>query len=98
MHLRLTLCGFPARVKGNPGQGDNRVNNRVTGWQMSRLRWVGIPAVALLVAGCESGPAPGGGGGRGFAKGGEYRIGADRRAQGSVWSKPGGARTAPGNP
>src|SRR5258706_16253816 len=88
MHLRLTLCGFPARVKGNPGQGDNRVNSRVTGWQMSRLRWVGIPAVALLVAGCGSGPLHLEGAGRGFAAGGEYRIGADGRGQGGVWRKP----------
>src|SRR5258706_7699645 len=88
MHLRLTLCGFPARVKGNPGQGDNRVNSRVTGWQMSRLRWVGIPAVALLVAGCESVPVHVEGADRGFAAVEEYRIGADDRVQVSVWRNP----------
>ena len=98
MHLRLTLCGFPARVQRNPGQGDNRVNNRVTGWQMSRLRWVGIPAVALLVAGCESVPAPVGGADRGFATVEEYRIGADDRVQVSVWRNPELSVTAPVRP
>ena len=55
---------------------------------MSRLRWVGIPAVALLVAGCESVPAPVEGADRGFAAVEEYRIGADDRVQVSVWRNP----------
>jgi len=56
---------------------------------MNRLRWVGIAALALLVIGCESVPAPAEGrGDRAFANVEEYRIGADDRVQVTVWRNP----------
>src|SRR6267143_4311390 len=56
---------------------------------MNRLRWIGIPAVALLVAGCESVPAPTAEGvDRAFSNIEDYRIGADDRVQVTVWRNP----------
>jgi polysaccharide biosynthesis/export protein len=54
---------------------------------MSRLRWVGITAVALLMAGCESVPAPAEGD-QMVANVEEYRIGPDDRVQVTVWRNP----------
>ena len=65
---------------------------------MSRLRWVGIPAVALLVAGCESVPMPAGDADRTFVNVEEYRIGADDRVQVTVWRNPELSVTAPVRP
>ena len=55
---------------------------------MNRLRWVGIIAVALLVAGCESVPTPAEGADRTFANVEEYRIGVEDRVQVTVWRNP----------
>ncbi len=65
---------------------------------MNRLRWVGIAAVALLVAGCESVPAPVEGVDRTFAAVEAYRIGADDRVQVTVWRNPELSITAPVRP
>ena len=65
---------------------------------MNRLRWVGIAAVALLVAGCESVPAPVEGVDRTFAAVEAYRIGADDRVQVTVWRNPELSVTAPVRP
>jgi polysaccharide export outer membrane protein len=64
---------------------------------MNRLRRVGIAAVALLVAGCESLPAPVGDD-RPFANVEEYRIGIDDRVQVIVWRNPELSMTAPVRP
>lgn len=54
------------------------------------LRWIGIAAVILLVAGCESDPVPTEivGADRAPASVEEYRIGADDQVQVSVWRNP----------
>src|SRR3981189_1850531 len=65
---------------------------------MNRLRWVGISAVTLLVAGCESVPAPVEGADRTFSNAEEYRIGADDRVQVTVWRNPELSVTAPVRP
>jgi polysaccharide export outer membrane protein len=65
---------------------------------MNRLRWVGIAAVALLVAGCESVPPPAEDADRTFANVEEYRIGADDRVQVTVWRNPELSVTAPVRP
>jgi len=57
-----------------------------------------IPAVALLVAGCESVPAPAEGADRTFTNVEEYRIGADDRVQVTVWRNPELSVTAPVRP
>jgi len=65
---------------------------------MNRLRWVGIASVALLVAGCESVPAPAEGVDQTPANVEEYRIGADDRVQVTVWRNPELSVTAPVRP
>jgi polysaccharide export outer membrane protein len=65
---------------------------------MNGLRWVGITAVAMLVAGCESVPAPAESVDRAFANVEEYRIGADDRVQVTVWRNPELSVTAPVRP
>src|SRR5882672_3692627 len=66
---------------------------------MSGLRWVGITAVGMLVAGCESIPAPADSSvDRALANVEEYRIGADDRVQVTVWRNPELSITAPVRP
>jgi polysaccharide export outer membrane protein len=65
---------------------------------MNRLRCVGIAAVVLLVAGCESILAPAEGVDQTPAKVEEYRIGADDRVQVTVWRNPELSMTAPVRP
>jgi len=66
---------------------------------MSGLRWVGITAVGMLVAGCESIPAPGDSSvDRALANVEEYRIGADDRVQVTVWRNPELTTSAPVRP
>ncbi len=55
---------------------------------MKGFRWVGIAAMALLVAGCESVPPPAEGVDRAFSNIEDYRIGADDRVQVTVWRNP----------
>ncbi|SRR5712691_8690767 len=55
---------------------------------MNGLRWVGMAATALLVAGCESVPPPAEGVDRAFSNIEDYRIGADDRLQVTVWRNP----------
>lgn len=64
---------------------------------MNRLRQVGIIAVALLVSGCESLPAPVADD-RPYANVEEYRIGIDDRVQVTVWRNPELSVTAPVRP
>lgn len=64
---------------------------------MNRLRRVGIAAVALLVAGCESLPPPVEDN-RPFVSTEEYRIGTDDRVQVTVWRNPELSVTAPVRP
>jgi polysaccharide biosynthesis/export protein len=59
---------------------------------------IGIPAAALLVAGCESVPVPAEGTDRGPVNVGEYRIGADDRVQVTVWRNPELSVAAPVRP
>src|SRR5260221_1225774 len=63
-------------------------NDRVARWWMKGFRWVGIAAMALLVAGCESVPPPAEGVDRAFSNIEDYRIGADDRVQVTVWRNP----------
>jgi polysaccharide export outer membrane protein len=65
---------------------------------MNNLRWIGMSAVALLVAGCESVPAPAESVDRTFANVEEYRIGADDRVQVIVWRNPELSVTTPVRP
>jgi polysaccharide export outer membrane protein len=67
---------------------------------MNRLQWVGLIAVALLVAGCEStAPVPAETAvDRPLAKAEEYRIGVDDRVQVTVWRNPELSVTAPVRP
>src|SRR5882672_2148970 len=68
---------------------------------MSGLRWVGITAVGMLVAGCESIPAPADSSvDRALANVNveAYRIGADDRVQVTVWRNPELSITAPVRP
>jgi polysaccharide export outer membrane protein len=69
----------------------------VTGSRMSRLRWIGFPALALLLVGCETAPVPVDRTDRPLATE-EYRIGADDRVQVSVWRSPELSITAPVRP
>jgi polysaccharide export outer membrane protein len=57
-----------------------------------------MSAVALLVAGCESVPAPAESVDRTFENAEEYRIGADDRVQVTVWRNPELSVTAPVRP
>ena len=65
---------------------------------MSRLGWVGIALVALLVVGCESLPAPADAGDRASVNVEEYRIGADDKVQVTVWRNPELSVAAPVRP
>jgi len=65
---------------------------------MNGFLWVGITAAAVLVAGCESVPAPVDAGDRVSTNVEEYRIGADDRVQVTVWRNPELSVTAPVRP
>ena len=68
---------------------------------MNVLRWIGIPAVMLFVAGCASGPEvqdPSLAATQPFAADGDYRIGVDDRVQVTVWRNPELSVTAPVRP
>jgi polysaccharide export outer membrane protein len=67
---------------------------------MSALRWIGISAFALVVAGCAGmgeSPEPVVSADQPFA-GGDYRIGVDDRVQVAVWRNPELSVTAPVRP
>jgi polysaccharide biosynthesis/export protein len=65
---------------------------------MNRFQWVGFAAVALLLAGCESVPAPAEPVDRVSTNVEEYRIGADDKVQVTVWRNPELSVTAPVRP
>ena len=65
---------------------------------MNGFLWVGITAAAVLVAGCESVPAPVDARDRVSTNVEEYRIGADDRVQVTVWRNPELSVTAPVRP